>query len=51
MDLKYSMNPLSASEFNAYRFSGYDKPWTRCIPYLLGIAAAMMFHRVGSESG
>ena len=49
MDLKYSMNPLSASEFNAYRFSGYDKPWTRCIPYLLGIAAAMMFHRVGSR--
>ena len=49
MKLEYSMNPLSVSEFDAYRFSGYDKPWTRCIPYLMGLAAAMMFHRVGSK--
>jgi peptidoglycan/LPS O-acetylase OafA/YrhL len=49
MKLEYSMNPLSNGQFDVYRFSGYDKPWTRCIPYLMGLAAAMMFHRVGSK--
>ena len=58
MMYEYSMNPLKhvgrsrRAEnyiYDAYNFAGYNKPWTRCIPYLMGLASAMWFHRVGAK--
>ena len=52
------MNPLKRIQkgqaegqyiYDAYNFAGYNKPWTRCIPYLMGLAAAMWFHLVGAK--
>ena len=52
---QYSMNPFkhygrsTPFIYDAYNFAGYNKPWTRCVPYLMGLAAAMTFHEYGAR--
>ena len=41
----YSMNPFHYSDTkDEYHTVASIKPYTRCVPYLMGLGAAMLFH-------
>jgi peptidoglycan/LPS O-acetylase OafA/YrhL len=45
MHFHYSMNPFHYSDTkDEYHTVASIKPYTRCVPYLLGLGAAMIFH-------